>query len=371
MDGLSGAASVAGIVSLSVQLTESIHKICKFFSAFKHASEDIEDIIDDLEVLSDVVADIQRYEELFGPHHAIAKAILRCRRQAHALERMTTEWKIEMEKDSKWRRGQAAFKSVLKVEKVKEIRVKIGEAKGTLSLALQASYSRTHHTQLFAIVQGNGRLAGQTPQMGTSAAGVQSLVHKDPENDSCLSQTATSSALRSPAVRPLPRRIISRETASWHSHGSWIQSIFGSLSYKHISQTVEDQFSEEDEVAVALVFEPAWWLQALGLNSLLRAQIERTSRNGWKTSLRPQQLMSEELFETVDEVIWRGDLDSLRTMLCSGEVTIRSVNIIGGTLLHAAAYYSQAEICDFLLEAGVDRDEEDVSKQHSRWFCMT
>lgn len=175
---------------------------CKFFSSFKHASEDIEDIIDDLEVLSDVVADIQRYEELFGPHRAIAKAILRCRRQAHALERMTTEWKIEMEKDSKWRRGQAAFKSVLKVEKVKEIRMKIGEAKGTLSLALQASYryalfsneflflcqltvhgySRAHHTQLFAIVQGNGRLAGQTPQMGTSAAGVQSLVHKDPEN---------------------------------------------------------------------------------------------------------------------------------------------------------------------------------------------
>ncbi|KAB2579739.1 hypothetical protein DBV05_g1729 [Lasiodiplodia theobromae] len=139
MDGLSGAASVAGIVSLTVQLAESIQKICKFLSALKHASEDIEDIIDDLEVLTYVLADIQRCEELFGPHNATAKALLRCRRQVRALDNLVTGWKEELEKDSRWRRGQAAFKVVIKADKVKEWRGKISEAKETLSLALQAS----------------------------------------------------------------------------------------------------------------------------------------------------------------------------------------------------------------------------------------
>lgn len=52
---------------------------------------------------------------------------------------MITGWKEDLEKDSRWRRGQAAFKVVIKADKVKEWRGKISEAKETLSLALQAS----------------------------------------------------------------------------------------------------------------------------------------------------------------------------------------------------------------------------------------
>ncbi|KAL1642235.1 hypothetical protein SLS58_005575 [Diplodia intermedia] len=131
MDGLSGAASVAGILSITVQLAESIQKLS--------ASEDIEDIVDDLEVLTYVLAEIQRCEELFGPQHATAKAILRCRRQVQALENMVAGWKEDLEQGNRWRRGQAAAKVVIKTEKVKEWRGKISEAKETLSLALQAS----------------------------------------------------------------------------------------------------------------------------------------------------------------------------------------------------------------------------------------
>ncbi|KAL1636927.1 hypothetical protein SLS56_001024 [Neofusicoccum ribis] len=150
MDGLSAAASVAGIASLAVQLAESITSLyvvtpesrlddCKFLSAIKHASDDIEDIIDDLEVLTCVIAEIQRCEELFGPQHATAKAIMRCRRQMQALESMVKTLNEELERDSKWRRNHAALKAVMKGDKVKAMREKIGEAKDTLSLALQAS----------------------------------------------------------------------------------------------------------------------------------------------------------------------------------------------------------------------------------------
>ncbi|KAF4313893.1 hypothetical protein GTA08_BOTSDO00129 [Botryosphaeria dothidea] len=142
MDGLSGAASVAGIVSLSVQLAESIQKICKFLSALKHASSDVEDFIDDLEVLCYVLADIQRCEEIFGPQPATAKAIMRCRRQVQALENMVLQLDKEMKSERKRRRGQAMVKAVLKADRVKEFRTKISEAKETLSLALQSSSSR-------------------------------------------------------------------------------------------------------------------------------------------------------------------------------------------------------------------------------------
>ncbi|GME27063.1 hypothetical protein GTA08_BOTSDO00129 [Neofusicoccum parvum] len=172
MDGLSAAASVAGIASLAVQLAESVTKLCKFLSAIKHASDDIEDIIDDLEVLTCVIAEIQRCEELFGPQHATAKTIMRCRRQVQALENMVKTLNEELEKDSKWRRNHAALKAVMKGGKVKAMREKIGEAKDTLSLALQASSSRVQHTQLFAVM----RLEGQMGQLGGQASQIQALV---------------------------------------------------------------------------------------------------------------------------------------------------------------------------------------------------
>lgn len=330
---------VSSLQSLRTESSYGLHKApllcsCKFLSALKHASNDVEDFIDDLEVLCYVLADIQRCEEIFGPQPATAKAIMRCRRQVQALENMVLQLDKEMKSESKRRRGQAMVKAVLKADRVKEFRTKISEAKETLSLALQSSsrsvlsvcaHGRSHrltfwcsshvqHTQFFAIVQGVGRLEGQMSQMHLSGLHGQSLTstgHGNCQQSSaaaplnsmlatgsseiaslCSSEMTLSATSLSPVRvrRSRPRPATSLDWAQWGKHGSWTRSLLGSLSYKRLLQESEDPYSEADDEIVQVIFEPSWWLQALGMNTLFQAQIDVSARRGWKTSLRTQHV---------------------------------------------------------------------------------
>jgi len=58
MEGLSTAASVIVVVSLTIQLAESVKKLRDFWNSIKQAPEDIRAIATDLELLSSVLAEI-------------------------------------------------------------------------------------------------------------------------------------------------------------------------------------------------------------------------------------------------------------------------------------------------------------------------
>lgn len=63
MDGLSGAASVIGVVSLAVQLAQGISHLRSFFESVSNAPKDIVSVINDLALLARVLEQIQTDED--------------------------------------------------------------------------------------------------------------------------------------------------------------------------------------------------------------------------------------------------------------------------------------------------------------------
>lgn len=108
----------------------------------------------------------------------------------------------------------------------------------------------------------------------------------------CSSEMTLSATSLSPVRvrRSRPRPATSLDWAQWGKYGSWTRSLLGSLTYKRLSQESEDPYSETDDEIVQVIFEPSWWLQALGVNTLFQTQMDISAKRGWKTSLRAQHV---------------------------------------------------------------------------------
>lgn len=78
MDGLSGAASVIGVVSLAVQLTESAKRLYDFWQSVQGAPENIKAISHDLKLLSTVLTKIAFEEQNHGLDSAMTDVLSTC-----------------------------------------------------------------------------------------------------------------------------------------------------------------------------------------------------------------------------------------------------------------------------------------------------
>jgi hypothetical protein len=78
MDGLSAAASAIAVVSLGVQIAESLRELCDFWDSIQEAPEDIKAILKDLRILELVISDIRRSGDLHGVDPLSSLALESC-----------------------------------------------------------------------------------------------------------------------------------------------------------------------------------------------------------------------------------------------------------------------------------------------------
>jgi hypothetical protein len=53
------AAGAIGIVSLSIQLAESLQKVKCFYGAVKNAPPQVEELIEEIEIMQDILSDLE------------------------------------------------------------------------------------------------------------------------------------------------------------------------------------------------------------------------------------------------------------------------------------------------------------------------
>ena len=53
------AAGAIGVVSLSIQLAESLQKVKSFYAAAKNAPTQIEELIEEIEIMQDILSDLE------------------------------------------------------------------------------------------------------------------------------------------------------------------------------------------------------------------------------------------------------------------------------------------------------------------------
>ncbi|KAH8591301.1 hypothetical protein B0O99DRAFT_719230 [Bisporella sp. PMI_857] len=137
MDGLSGAASVVGVVSITIQLADGFKKLHDFWSSVQSAPEDIQSVVKGIKVLSIVLQQIEVHQLLYGPDPTITEILVTCNDPLTALIILIQDFEPGFTSHSRCTRKWSTLKSVFKKEQIQNSLRRIKEAKLTLVLAQQ------------------------------------------------------------------------------------------------------------------------------------------------------------------------------------------------------------------------------------------
>ncbi|OBT70485.1 hypothetical protein VE03_00070 [Pseudogymnoascus sp. 23342-1-I1] len=144
MDGLSGVASGIAVVSLAIQLAESVKKLCDFWESVKDAPAHFGAIQTDLRLLSMVLEKIDRERDLSDP--CLRDVLKNCEGQVASLHKIVGDIVPGFKAGSRRTRTWASFKAAFKIEKVDEFKSCLQGMMLTLQLALTMASFRKLHT---------------------------------------------------------------------------------------------------------------------------------------------------------------------------------------------------------------------------------
>ena len=140
MEGLSTASGVIAVLSLTIQLANSIKELYEFWGSIEEAPGEVRDIVANLKLLSSVLDNIIQFEA--GTNHVIADDTLKdvlesCVLRVKRFTDLVSPFERGFVSKKRAIRTWAALKAVLKAEKVKQFRTALEELKTTLLLAQQ------------------------------------------------------------------------------------------------------------------------------------------------------------------------------------------------------------------------------------------
>lgn len=139
MDGLSAGASGIAVVSIAIQLAESIKTFSDFIGSIQEAPEDIQSILSELHDLSLTLNNIHLHHSMSNINSSAQTVLKNLQRKITAFMTLANKYKPGLDSKSRRRRKWNAIKVVFKHEKFKKLRESLNETKITLSLALLSS----------------------------------------------------------------------------------------------------------------------------------------------------------------------------------------------------------------------------------------
>jgi hypothetical protein len=140
-------ASGISIGQLAGQITSSVIKLKSYWDQIKETPHDILDLIEEIEDLNLVLADIEDNQNAtkLAPFvldkTSATKSLQLCRRGADRLKELVDEMSRDINAPSRMRRKFAATKVVLKNNKIEKYRARLARAISLLSLSYQC-YTR-------------------------------------------------------------------------------------------------------------------------------------------------------------------------------------------------------------------------------------
>jgi hypothetical protein len=137
MDGVSSVASVCGIVSIAIELGDTITRLVTFWKAVQNAPANINSLFGELELLRSVLEQTRKINALPTSDPNTEKALGSCQSQILKLETIIGPAKKHFNSDKFYQRKWSAFKITLKGEEIAALLNSIEHAKSTLLLHQQ------------------------------------------------------------------------------------------------------------------------------------------------------------------------------------------------------------------------------------------
>lgn len=139
MDGLSAAASGIAVVSIAIQVSDSIQKVSDFIESAQEAPEDIESTSSELQILFPLLKEIRLHNPLLNTNSSGAETILESlEKKISSCMDLLNRYKLGLNSRSRRMRKWSQIKVAAKREKFKKMKESLNDSKITLILALQA-----------------------------------------------------------------------------------------------------------------------------------------------------------------------------------------------------------------------------------------
>ncbi|KAI9649749.1 hypothetical protein NHQ30_002330 [Ciborinia camelliae] len=378
MDGLSSASSAFAVISLTVQLAQSVKKLVEFWKAVEDAPGDVNELFNDLELLSAVLVKNHNKFAQHSPYDLIAKRIFS---------------KFAFTSPSSRKRKWAALKITLKNDEIKKMRNSVGESFVAVQMIQQDAISDMVEMALRPqeesskgisaiqefLVQYSQNLRPMdrvkslpsTYDSSRLLAAVDTTTlrvpnsHEDKKSPGYPRSTSTmidtmglqkSSSVLSgevtSAANSFQQQIIthtSSRTTSWETDGQTSISSFRiSSASRKIRRTYEHGSQEAVNTRIGIVFYPAKWLYRLGVSVGIR--MSATVDNGWMFTFSSFGAVPEDAL--IFDLCRQGNVAGVKMLLDRGDASLECENPQGKTPLSTASYHGQVDVARFLIASG-------------------
>jgi hypothetical protein len=319
-------ASGMSVVSLAIQVAESINKLKAFYSLVQSAPTDIILLLDELETLSLILEDVDssiRDELLLNPRVKVAvmRSYRLCRSSGEALARLAAELELGINTGKK----RGTLKAAMKKDKIDELEKRLESAKATMMLANQC-YNQAIQQQNWESYErdmGNIMVAISGASQPVESNKLSSSQDEIPKNDgeersydgNLVFAQKSRSAYSSPHSNHGAQKLITM-TAT--------KKLFGYL----------DMLTQEygNATATMVSLRLPSWIHARRYEFCLSK-----SYQGWEQSLRSYTVLSYD--DLVFQYSMEGDVIGLQKLFQMGKASPFVADPDGRSPLHVSAYY--------------------------------
>jgi hypothetical protein len=191
------AAGAIGVVSLSIQLAESLQKVKRFYGAVKNAPPQVEELVEEIEIMQDILSDLE-----LGSQSAIMASSASMRRRMKVAQRATQSFVAfseELQKRIKKSRFRGGVKFALSRDDIKQMLDQLERTKSSLNLAYSLYQQATAEDRHAAII------SAVSSSQGVSVGTAQNIITRN------ASQTTKTSPLSG-------RKMFRMTTPEWMSN---------------------------------------------------------------------------------------------------------------------------------------------------------
>ncbi|TGO86594.1 hypothetical protein BPOR_0291g00130 [Botrytis porri] len=373
-DSLSSASAVFAVVSVAVQLAETIHKLVDFWKAVEDAPDNIANIFRELGLLSKILTQSHELAQLHLFSDIFDEALKDCCSKILKLHSKVEDTRRSLSSSKLRKRKWAAWKIVLQKSEIDSLQKSISEAKtnilhiqvnNLLRMSMDANLRigrarASSISNVYQVFQQSSELSAQTfgrmqitkqqlakistenqnPSSLSARCHEEKLAHFRPDligqtlirqdDDKQFNQPPLECAV---AVSPKPRAIGSRKRNVYVYRRRQITSPFSNFWKESIKTTEEvvhaSGVKETVEEESQLIIYPSKWLAKLGVGYGIELYI--LASRGWRYSFQPFRAVPES--SLIFQFCREGNLGGVRTLLSRGDASPYDRDPLGRTPL--------------------------------------
>ncbi|KAI9721239.1 MAG: hypothetical protein M1812_002400 [Candelaria pacifica] len=416
MDGLSAAAGVISVVSLAIQLAESVHKVEEFWRSVKDAPSEVRDLQERLGLLVRILDEAENLET--GPNKASVRveALSKCRAQIDILDTIVEELKVGFA-GTKTQRKWTSIKTVWKKDKISKSKKCLEEITQIFSLAMSTHQSEMQERNNKALTQRIDDLKVLVASSADEQRRFLSLPRSDSTSSTDLDlriYQGMRKALLNPEIQdglklilpssdPLSRDRIRTQphyapgsSPSRQDSAAFVErtpeetSLSSAMSPPYVKRTTVQRdlqqyalalakihyqtrlnhvefvdevdgtyqvdLDDRQEFEASVTIQPNRWISSRGFSISY-------SHHGqaWFPSLRFRQFNLRSEDSLIFEFCSTGNVDGVRSLFSRGEASPFDTDAEGWTPLHYAASAQHPALCKLLIHKGASGDAVTLS----------